>query len=74
LSYSTIADNLETIKQQIQRKRWQLRLASGFQPEAVTIPRRFTELTTWKGKTDANYLKALKSTYAQKINAVGAGA
>jgi aldehyde:ferredoxin oxidoreductase len=38
------------------------------QPEKVTIPKRFTELTTWKGNTDINYLNALKSAYAEKIN------
>jgi aldehyde:ferredoxin oxidoreductase len=58
----------KSIKKQIQNKRWQLRLATGFKPEKMTLPNRFTELTTWKGTTDINYLNALKSTYAQKIN------
>jgi aldehyde:ferredoxin oxidoreductase len=74
LGYPAIADNLDSIKQQIQHKRWQLRLATGFKPEAVTIPKRFTELTTWKGKTDAKYLNALKSAYTQKIYKIGAKA
>jgi aldehyde:ferredoxin oxidoreductase len=74
LGYTAIADNLETIKQQIQKKRWQLRLATGYQPEAVVIPRRFTELTNWKGKTDRDYLKALKNAYAQYIKIIGARA
>jgi Fe-S-cluster-containing dehydrogenase component len=43
-------------------------LAAGIKPEKVTIPKRFTELTTWKGNTDINYLNALKSAYAEKIN------
>ncbi len=68
VGYPDIADNMESIKQQIQKKRWQLRLATGFKPDTVTIPKRFTELTTWKGNTDINYLNALKSAYAQKIN------
>ena len=71
LGYSAIADNLDSIKQQIQKKRWQLRLATGFKPETVGIPKRFSELTTWKGKTDVKYLNALKSAYAEKINAIG---
>jgi len=62
------ANLMESIKKQIQKKRWQLRLATGFKPEKVTIPKRFTELTTWKGNTDINYLNALKSAYAEKIN------
>jgi len=62
---------MESIERQIQKKRWQLRLATGFKPEEVTIPKRFTELTTWKGKTDVNYLDSLRGAYAQKINEFG---
>ena len=71
VGYPDIADNMESIKMQIQKKRWQLRLATDFKPEKVTIPKRFTELTTWKGNTDINYLNALKSAYAEKINEMG---
>jgi aldehyde:ferredoxin oxidoreductase len=72
VGYPDIAANMESIKKQIQKKRWQLRLATGFKPEKVAIPKRFTELTTWKGKTDINYLNTLKSAYAKKINEIGA--
>ncbi len=72
LGYPGIAANMEPIEHQIQQKRWQLRLATGFKPEAVKIPKRFTELTTWKGKTDVKYLDQLTSAYAQKINQMGA--
>ena len=71
LGYHVIADSMDTIERRIQQKRWQLRLATGFMPQEVTIPKRFTELTTWKGKTDVNYLNELKSAYAQKINEIG---
>ncbi len=72
LGYPGIAANMEPIEHRIQQKRWQLRLATGFKPEEVKIPKRFTELTTWKGKTDVKYLDELKSAYAQKINQMGA--
>ena len=72
LGYHAIADNMESIDRHIQQKRWQLRLATGFKPQEVKIPKRFNELTTWKGKTDADYLDALKSAYAEKINQMGA--
>jgi aldehyde:ferredoxin oxidoreductase len=70
VGYPGIADKMESIKKQLQKKRWQLRLATGFKPEKVTIPKRFSELTNWKGKTDVNYLNALKSAYAEKINEI----
>jgi aldehyde:ferredoxin oxidoreductase len=71
LGYKTLAGNLQQVAQHIQKMRWQLRLASGFKPEEVTIPKRFTELTTWKGKIDVEYLNLLKSAYAEKINELG---
>jgi len=71
LGYNFIADNMESIEQQIQKMRWQLRLATGYKPEEVAIPKRFTELTNWKGNTDVKYLNALKSAYADKIIEIG---
>jgi aldehyde:ferredoxin oxidoreductase len=51
----------------IQAKRWQLRMATGYRPDQITIPKRFHELTTWKGKTDPAYLDALLTAYAKAI-------
>lgn len=71
VGYTGIAVNMESVKKQIQKERWQLRLATGFKPEKTAIPRRFAELTNWKGKTDVNYLNALIRAYAEKINGMG---
>ena len=42
-------------------------LSTGFNPGAVTIPARFSEITTWEGRLDAEYLAALKVAYARRI-------
>ena len=70
LGYRAVADNMATIAANIQQKRWQLRLATGFQPEQVKIPKRFREVTTWKGPTDPDYLNALQQAYAGRITAM----
>ena len=67
LGYNALADNLDGIARGIQQKRWQLRLASGFKPDQVRIPKRYLEIITWKGKTDPQYLDALLSSYARAI-------
>ena len=67
LGYTALADNLEGLARGIQQKRWQLRLATGFKPSQVQIPKRFREITTWKGKTDPHYLEALMASYARAI-------
>ena len=51
----------------IQAKRWQLRVATGYRPDQIIIPKRFHDLTTWKGKTDPAYLDGLLTAYAKAI-------
>ncbi len=67
LGYRAIADNLTALSKHIQKLRWKTRLATGFDPRAVTIPKRFTEITTWKGTIDTNFLTSLKDEYAKQI-------
>ncbi len=70
LGYTALADNLDGLARGIQQKRWQLRLATGFKPAQVQIPKRYLEVTTWKGKTDPHYLDALVSSYASAIESL----
>jgi len=73
LGYTTLADNMEQVAQHIQKLRWRLRLATGFDPATVKIPKRFTEITTWKGPIDLKFLKELKEEYAKRILQLGKG-
>ena len=67
LGYTTLAGNMEQVARHVQKMRWRLRLATGFDPQGVKIPRRFTEVTTWKGAVDEMFLNALKKDYAKRI-------
>jgi aldehyde:ferredoxin oxidoreductase len=71
LGYTTLADNMEHVAQHIQKLRWRLRLATGFDPAAVKIPKRFTEVNTWKGPIDLTFLAELKEEYARRIIEMG---
>jgi aldehyde:ferredoxin oxidoreductase len=71
LGYTTLADNMLQVAQHIQKLRWRLRLATGFDPAAVKIPKRFTEVTTWKGPVDEAFLGELKKEYAKRILQLG---
>jgi aldehyde:ferredoxin oxidoreductase len=71
LGYETLAGDLEALSKRIQKERWKLRIATGFDPSAVEIPKRFTEVRTWKGKVDGDYLKVLQSGYATRIMEMG---
>jgi len=67
LGYDALADNIHAVSRHIQRIRWKTRLATGFDPIGVNIPKRFTEVATWKGPVDKDYLLALKGEYAKRI-------
>jgi aldehyde:ferredoxin oxidoreductase len=71
LGYTTLANNMQQVAQHIQKLRWRLRLATGFDPAAVKIPKRFTEVTNWKGPIDTKFLKDLKKEYAKRILQLG---
>jgi aldehyde:ferredoxin oxidoreductase len=67
LGYKSLAENMKAVSSFIQKLRWKLRLATGFDPSAVEIPKRFTEVVTWKGPVDRTYLGALKEAYSKRI-------
>jgi aldehyde:ferredoxin oxidoreductase len=71
VGYGALADNMEAVSRHIQKLRWQTRVATGFDPNGVIIPKRFTEVTTWKGPVDEDYLNNLKSEYAKRIMEMG---
>ncbi len=74
LGYDNLAARLDSISSHAQQLRWNLRFASGFNPDDVTIPKRFGEVTTVKGPIDMSYLIALKKEYGQRIRALASGA
>jgi aldehyde:ferredoxin oxidoreductase len=67
VGYGALADSIDMVSRNIQKLRWQTRLATGFDPASVSIPKRFTEVTTWKGKVDGDFLAGLKNAYSKAI-------
>jgi aldehyde:ferredoxin oxidoreductase len=70
VGYGALADSLNNISSYVQKLRWRLRLRTGFDPRSASIPKRFLEIETWKGKIDAAYLDALKGAYSEAILAI----
>ncbi|MDZ7761490.1 MAG: aldehyde ferredoxin oxidoreductase N-terminal domain-containing protein [Desulfovermiculus sp.] len=62
-----LAANLDDRAAGVQAKRWELKFASGFDPDKVSIPKRFTEIRTWKGSVDKAYMAQLADAYVQKL-------
>jgi aldehyde:ferredoxin oxidoreductase len=62
------------VSKDIQKIRWRARIATGYRPEDVVIPKRFLEITTGKGPMDAAYLAGIKDQYAKAIRGLAAPA
>lgn len=73
LGYTALAGDLEDLSRRVQKLRWKIRLATGFNPSAVQIPKRFNEVTTWKGPLDGGYQRNLQDRYAGTILEMGKG-
>ena len=67
VGYHEIAANIEPAGVHIQKLRWKSRIATGFAPDDITIPKRFYKIKTWKGPVDGDYLDSLKSAYGKAI-------
>jgi aldehyde:ferredoxin oxidoreductase len=73
VGYSKLADEIGAVSLRVQRERWHQRLATGFDPQNVSIPKRFLEVVTWKGPIDAEYMAALQAEYAHNIQELAKG-
>lgn len=71
IGYGELADNMNTVAEEIQRLRWRIRLSCGFSPESVTIPKRFSKVTTKRGPVDRQFMEDLKAAYGRRILDLG---
>lgn len=67
VGYGELADNMDMVGERIRAMRWKVRFDTGYDPDAISIPKRYHEVTTWKGKTDPEYLGKLKDEYGRRI-------
>ena len=72
LGFSQLADNLELKAEEVQKLRWRARFRSGYRPEDIRIPKRFTEVQTWKGAIEVQRLDEVRAKYQQAIKELGA--
>ena len=70
VGYTNLADGIGSLSLEVQKLRWRTRLRTGFDPRTVSIPKRFLEVETWKGRINGAYLDSLKDAYARAIMAL----
>jgi aldehyde:ferredoxin oxidoreductase len=65
---SRLAESVVARSADIQSKRWQLKFSTGYNPSNISIPKRFGEVTTWKGAVDTVYMDAVASAYQNAVH------
>ena len=62
-----LAESLVASAADVQAKRWQLKHRTGYNPKNISIPKRFSEVTTWKGKIDREFMNAVAADYQNAV-------
>jgi aldehyde:ferredoxin oxidoreductase len=71
VGYDTLAETVPEVSKGLQEHRWQIRLATGYDPAAIEMPGRFSNVSTWKGPINPETLDRLRQHYAQRIVEMG---
>ncbi len=62
-----IAESVVVRSADVQAKRWQLKFQTGYKPNDISIPKRFGEVSTWKGPLDAVFMNAIAVEYQAAV-------
>lgn len=67
MGFEEAAENLDELAGEVQKSRWRVKFASGFDPDRIKIPKRYREVVTWRGKIDSKRLDAIRAAYQDAI-------
>ncbi|MBM4326676.1 MAG: aldehyde ferredoxin oxidoreductase [Deltaproteobacteria bacterium] len=62
-----LADSVVVRSRDVQARRWQLKYQTGYNPGHISIPKRFGEVTTWKGPVDMVFMDAVALEYQNAV-------
>ncbi len=67
LGYGEVARNLPALSEKVRAARWRLRFRTGFDPDGISLPKRFYEVRTWKGPVDGVFMDTLAAAYKKAL-------
>ncbi len=70
IGYTELANTLGEASEQVRRDRWVQKFKTGFTPDNIVLPKRFSEITTFKGPIDAAYMQTLREAYSKSITSL----
>jgi aldehyde:ferredoxin oxidoreductase len=72
MGYDELAAKLPETARAVQSARWRLKFATGYDASNISIPKRFSEITTWKGKVDRELMNRLAQRYQDALRDLSA--
>ena len=70
VGYQKLAETLPQVASRIQQDRWRLKFATGYDPDRIVIPRRFSEVVTWNGPIDPGFMADVRNLYTMRIRSL----
>ena len=67
MGLSRLAESVVAHATDVQAKRWQLKYLTGYNPKDISIPKRFEEVTTWKGGIDKVFMDSVAADYQDAV-------
>ena len=64
---SRLAQSVVARSKDVQAKRWRLKYLTGYNPSNISIPKRFEEVTTWKGGIDKVFMDSVAADYQNAV-------
>jgi aldehyde:ferredoxin oxidoreductase len=62
-----LAESVVARSRDVQAKRWQLKFQTGYNAGSISIPKRFGEVTTWKGRVDREFMDAVAADHQKAV-------
>ncbi len=73
VGYSRVAESFLSQSKVVQARRWQLKFRTGYNPDTITIPRRFREIQNWRGAVDESFMDELSGEYVNAVRGLASG-
>ena len=63
-----LAESVGSCSKDIQALRWRLKYLTGYNPKGISIPKRFEEVSTWKGHIDKSFMESVATDYQNAVH------
>ena len=67
IGLSHLAESVVSGSRKVQARRWNMKFRTGYDSRKISIPKRFGEISTWRGQVDTVFMNAVAVQYQDAI-------